>query len=128
MAGRGKTFFLNKEKRMAKKQYIMQTGMGADLHGSNDTTAACRAVKDAIQNNNMLFLKHIGLKSLDQLLVEVIIASPNPDAVDKQAVAEDLPVGVVSVRTQSGGMLVDSDDSGDPVLVAIAAVTVSVQE
>lgn len=113
---------------MAKKQYIMQTGMGADLHGSNDTTAARRAVKDAIQNNNMLFLKHIGLKSIDQLLVEVIIASPNPDAVDTQAVAEDLPVGAVSVRTQSGGMLVDADDSGDPVLVAIAAVTVSVQE
>mgnify|MGYP001990006963 FL=1 len=113
---------------MAKKQYIMQTGMGADLHGANDTTAARRAVKDAIQHNNMLFLKHVGLKSLDQLLVEVIVASPNPDAVDKEAVAEDLPVGVVSVQTQSGGMLVDADESGDPVLVAIAAVTVSVQE
>tara|TARA_B100000315_G_scaffold251541_1_gene286536 strand:+ start:23519 stop:23899 length:381 start_codon:yes stop_codon:yes gene_type:complete len=120
--------FQTEDVRMAKKQYIMQTGMGADLHGANDTTAARRAVKDAIQHNNMLFLKHVGLKSLDQLLVEVIVASPNPDAVDKEAVAEDLPVGVVSVQTQSGGMLVDADESGDPVLVAIAAVTVSVQE
>ncbi len=113
---------------MAKKQYIMQTGMGADLHGADDTTAARRAVEDAIQNNNMLFLKHIGLKSLDQLLVEVIIASPKPEGVDTEAVAKDLPVGTVSVQTQSGGMLVDSDGSGDRVLVAIAAVTVSVQE
>ena len=113
---------------MAKKQYIMQTGMGADLHGANDTTAARRAVNDAIAHNNMLFVKHIGLRSLDQLLVEVMIASPNPEKVDKEAVAAELPVGVVSVQTQAGGMLVDSDDSGDPVLAAIAAVTVSVEE
>lgn len=112
---------------MAKKQYIMQTGMGADLHGANDTTAARRAVKDAIQNNNMLFLKHIGLQSLDQLLVDVIIASPNPAQVDTEAVAAELPVGIVSVQTQAGGLLADAE-SGDPVLVAIAAVTVSVEE
>lgn len=112
---------------MAITPYFMQTGMGADLHGANDTKAACRAVNDAIQNNNMLFLRHVGIQSLDQLLVDVTIASPNPDQVDSDAVTAEFPVGTVSVSTQPGGMLIDSDVSGDPVLIAVASVTVSIK-
>jgi uncharacterized protein (TIGR02058 family) len=106
----------------------MQIGMGADLHGANDTKAALRAVNDAIQNNNMLFLRHVGIESLDQLIVDVIIASPHPEQVDKGAVAGEFPVGTVAVSTQTGGMLADSDVSSDPVLIAVASVTVGIKE
>ena len=105
----------------------MQTGMGVDLHGSDNTSAACRAVKNAIQGNNMLFLKHIGLKSFDDLIIDVILACPDPDKIDKDEVASQLPIGQVNVITQTGGMLVDSDQSGDPVLAVIAAVQVGIK-
>lgn len=112
---------------MAKSAYFMQTGMGTDLHGANDTKAARRAVNNAIQNNNMLFLRHVDLKSSRQLLVDVTIASPHPNNVDTEAVAAEFPVGTITVSTRAGGMLIDSDANNDPVLVAIAAVTVSIE-
>jgi len=98
-----------------------------DLHGADDTKAAQRAVTNAIQDNNMLFLKHIGIKSMDQILVDVMIASPHPDKLDIEAIAGELPVGVVSISSQAGGMLQDADGTDDPVLVAIATVTISVE-
>ena len=110
---------------MAVTPYFMQTGMGADLHGCNDTKAACKDVNDAIQNNNMLFLRHAGLQSLDQLLVDVAIATPHPDELDIDIVAAEFPVGTITIKPQLGGMLVDSDVSDDPVLIAVASVTVS---
>lgn len=110
---------------MAKRQYITQIGMGVDLHGASDTKAAQRAVTNAIQNNNMLFLKHAGIKDEEQIIVDVMIASPHPDELDIVAIARELPVGRVSVHTQSGGLLQDADGSDDPVLAAIATVTVS---
>ena len=114
------------EHYMPKQAYLLQTGMGVDLHGADDTTAARRAIKNAIQHNNLLFLKHAGLKSLDQLSVEVTIACPSPDDVDRERVSAELPVGSVSVEVQKGGLLIDSDETGDPVCIAIAAVQVSI--
>ena len=112
---------------MTRRQYITQIGMGVDLHGGNDTKAAQRAVNNAIQNNNMLFLKHVGIKSSDQILVEVLIASPHPDTLEVELIAGELPAGRVSVQTQVGGLLQDIDGGNDPVLAAIATVTVSTE-
>lgn len=109
---------------MTKTAYLLQTGMGVDLHGTDDTAAACRAVDHAIHHNSLLFLGEIGLTSAEQIHVDVTIASPHPDQVDTDAVAATLPVGVVSVVAQLGGMLTDSDD---PALIALAAVRVSVE-
>ncbi len=112
---------------MARTPYIMQTGMGVDIHGADDTTAACRAVDAAIRHNSLLFLGQLGLTSADQIVVDVTIACPHPDRVDVQAVASALPVGAVSVAAETGGMLADTGVSGDPMLIALAAVRVSVE-
>jgi uncharacterized protein (TIGR02058 family) len=100
--------------------------MGVDIHGADDTTAACRAVDHAIHHNSLLFLREIGLASADQIHVEVTIACPHPERVDTAAVASTLPVGVVSVRAERGGMLTGSDE--DPMVIALAAVRVSVEQ
>jgi uncharacterized protein (TIGR02058 family) len=120
------TFFKGTD--MTKTAYIMQMGMGSDLHGSDDTKAAVRAVNDAIQNNNMLFLRKLDLPDWSHLLVDVVIATPKPDKVDLDSVKKTLPIGTVMVTTQPGGMLVDSDDNEDPVLVALACVTISTKD
>ena len=111
---------------MSKQAYLLQTGMGVDLHGADATAAAQRAIRDAIQHNNLLFLKHVGLESFDQLSVEVTIACPEPAEINSEKVLAELPVGKVSLDVQKGGLLIDSDDSGDPVCIAIAAVQVSI--
>lgn len=110
---------------MARVPYLLQTGMGVDIHGADDTTAACRAVDHAIHHNSLLFLRELGLASTDQIHVDVTIACPHPERVDTEAVASKLPVGGVSVRAERGGMLTGTDD---PMLIALAAVRVSVEQ
>ena len=113
---------------MAVTPYIMQTGMGVDIHGADDTTAAQRAVEAAIRHNSLLFLGHIGLERADQIHVNVTLACPHPERVDLEAIKSLLPVGVISVRAEAGGMLAETGASGDPMLIAVAAVRVSVED
>lgn len=111
---------------MKKTPYVLQTGMGVDLHGGDDTTAARRAVDHAIRRNSLLFLRELDLSGGDSIHVDVAIACPHPERVDLEAVRAALPVGIVTVRAEKGGMLADSGTEADPALIAIAAVRVSV--
>lgn len=112
----------------SKLPYLLQTGMGVDLHGSDDTTAAIRAIRNAIANNNLLFVKHLEINTPEELLIDVTIACPHPERLDRETVLNEFPVGTVSIQTQVGGMDVDSDASGDPVCIAIAAVQVAIHK
>ena len=50
---------------------------------------------------------------------------PNPDAVDTAAVAKELPYGTVTVTAVKGGMDILSESGGDAIIIANAAVIVS---
>jgi len=55
------------------------------------------------------------------MLVQVVVAVPDPDSVDIEAVKSELPHGEVSVRAVSGGLRVPDSDA----LIACASITVS---
>jgi uncharacterized protein (TIGR02058 family) len=119
---------------MSEKRYIVQLGMGVDLHGQDPTQAARRAVRDAIGNNclcGLLEILHIENPDED-MRVHVLIACPKPDEVDGEAVLSELPLGVKTIEVGEGGMwspglyLPQLGDSSAEVLVANASVTVSV--
>ena len=112
---------------MTRKPFVIQTGMGVDVHGGDATTAAKRAVDEAIRHNSLVGLRHAGVTAMEQIKVEVTIACPHPESVDQEAVAKSLPVGEVSVAVQEGGMLVETPMDGDPMLIALASVLVSVE-
>lgn len=102
--------------------------MGVDLHGSQDAVAARRAVEDAIRRNSLLFLGQIGLERREQVVVDVTIASPHPERIDPAALRSAFPIGEVRIETRAGGLLADTGVAGDPVLVAVAAVRVSIRD
>ncbi len=116
-----------------RKKYIVEIGMGADLHGQDMTKASRRAVKDAISRSCLCGLQEIlGLEDLDDVYVDVTVAVPAPDEVDHEAVMAELPVGRKSVHVVQGGMSTPAifverfADKNKDVVVAVAAVTVSV--
>ena len=119
---------------MNKKRYIVQIGMGVDLHGQNPTQAARRAVRNAIANNCLCGLSeivHIENPN-EEMHVHVLIACPNHDEVDKEAVLKELPFGIKTIEVKPGGMTTPGlyvpqlgDESADAI-VANASVTVSV--
>ena len=120
---------------MAKKRFIVELGTGADLHGEDVTEAACRAVKDAISRNCLCGLLEIaGLQDPNEMVVEVLVATPKPEEVDLEKVKGMLPFGTVSVNSVAGGMkarglcVPQLAPDCDQIVVANAAVTVFVDQ
>src|SRR5581483_7752025 len=82
---------------MARVRCITEMGMGVDVHGRDATKAGKRAVSDAIRHSSLGFVRMLG-KTPHDMFVDVTIAVPNPESVDKAAIAKELPYA-----TQFGG-------------------------
>src|SRR5262245_49919503 len=97
--------------------------MGVDVHGDDGTTAACRAVSDAIRHSSLPFFRDVRERG-GRMLVDVTVGVPDPAKVDVQRVARELPHGEVTVRAVSGGLKVPGSDT----IIACVGITVSVDE
>ena len=105
---------------MSAKVYVLEFGMGVDVHGEDSTKAACRAVSDAIRHSSLPLLREIRERN-GEMLVDVVVGVPNASTVDLEAVKRELPHGEVTVHAESGGLKVPDADT----VIACAAITVS---
>ena len=108
---------------MAAKAWVLEFGMGVDVHGQDATKAACRAVSDAIRHSSLPLFSDVRARG-GRMFVEVTIGVPDPAAVDTERVRRELPHGEVTVRAVRGGLAVPGSDT----LIACVAITVSVEE
>ena len=99
-------------------------GMGVDVHGLDYTSAAQRAVFDAIHHSSLGFQRLIG-KTADDMRVDVTIGVPQPGKVDGDAVLSVLPHGSGHINVVPGGLEVLNDSGDDGTLIANAIVIVS---
>ncbi len=118
-----------------RKRLIIEMGMGVDQHGQEPTVAAARAVRNAIADNALPGVWEVaGLSNPNQMIVEVKVAVPYPELVRKEEVLAVLPFGQKTLTVENGGMVVEGraiaelDDKNDEMLVAVAAVTVLVEQ
>ena len=114
---------------MYKRQvrYLTEMGMGVDVHGSDYTKAACRAVSDALRHSSLNFFKALG-KSHNDMHITVKIAVAEPNQVDCAAVAEQIPYGTVTVEPSVGGLNIDAVDGSDVLVIANAGILVHFEE
>ncbi|MGJ5673952.1 MAG: Lin0512 family protein [Nostochopsis sp.] len=119
---------------MARKRFIIEMGMGIDQHGQDPTVAAARSVRNAIANNALPGVWEVaGLSHPNEMIVEVQVAVPYPEQVRQEEVLAVLPFGRKTLSVESGGMIVQGkaipelDDKNDEMLIAVAAVTVLVE-
>jgi uncharacterized protein (TIGR02058 family) len=112
---------------MARVRCITEMGMGVDVHGKDATKAAKRAVSDAIRHSSLGFFRMLG-KTAKDMFVDVTIGVPDPGAVDTAAVAKELPYGMVTVSAVKGGLEIADERGGDAILIANAAVIVSLDD
>ena len=115
------------------KRFIVEIGTGIDLHGENATKAACRAVRDAVSRSCLCgLLEIVKLQQLDDVRVEILVASPKPQEVDLELVMAEVPIGRKTARAVEGGMTAQGlcvaqfAPKRDQILVANAAITVYV--
>lgn len=94
---------------MSFKRYVLEIGTGIDLHGEDETKAAQRAVRNAIGHVSMVGLRQLfNISSFEELekalMVDVTIATPNPDKIDGEAVLDVLPEGNRRINLVKGGL------------------------
>ncbi len=106
---------------MTEKRIILEMGTGNDLYGQDYTKAARRAVQDALHHSSITLFSKLDLDH-KLMRVSVTIGVQNPDAVDCEAVAADLPRGRAEVRSVKGGLDVTDDEAGTRHVVATAAI------
>ncbi|CAL78311.1 conserved hypothetical protein (conserved hypothetical protein 2058 with conserved motif GxGxDxHG near the N-terminus) [Bradyrhizobium sp. ORS 278] len=112
---------------MARIRCITEMGMGVDVHGRDATKAAKRAVSDAIRHSSLGFFRMVG-KTPQDMLVDVTIGVPYPEAVDTAAVAKELPYGTVTVTAVKGGLEIPAEAGSDAIIIANAAVLVHLDD
>ena len=103
------------------QRFIIEMGMGNDLHGTNYTKAAKRAVEDAIRHSSIPMLPALGIDHTD-MQVQVTVGVQDPNAVDCDALKTGLPRGTVTVKAVVGGLDIKNPDTGEVSVVATAAV------
>ena len=118
-----------------RKRFIVEIGTGIDIHGEDVTKAACRAVKDAVSRSCLCgLLEILELNNLEDVQVDIQVASPNPDRVDLEQVMNEVPIGRKRARAVEGGMTAQGlcvpqfAPQCDQIVVANAAVTVFVNQ
>ena len=103
------------------QRFIIEMGMGNDLHGADYTKAARRAIEDAIRHSSIPMLPALGTDHAE-MQVQVTVGVGEPQAVDVEALKAGLPRGTVSVTAVEGGLNVTNPDTGEVSIVATAAV------
>ena len=106
---------------MALVRCILEMGMGVDIHGKDYTSAAKRAVFDALHHSSLGFQRLLG-KTADDMRVDITIGIPYPRAVDKDAVVATLPHGTGYIKVVQGGLEIPSENGQDACVIANAAV------
>lgn len=114
------------------KRYIVEFGMGADLHGGDITKAAVKAVKDATSRSCLCGLEDILNIDPLKMHVHVKIGCTNPEELDKEAVLKAIPVGKGEIEVVQGGLGVKGLEvptfgDGNTIQIAVAALTVYVE-
>ena len=105
------------------KRIILEMGTGNDLYGEDYTKAARRAVHDAIHHSSLTLFNSLGIDP-QTMHIELNLAAQNPQAIDLDAVAAELPYGQVSARAVFGGLNVHDDGSGRTSVIVNAGIIV----
>ena len=111
---------------MALKRIILELGTGNDLYGENYTKAACRAVQDALHHSSLIVFRSIGLDR-DSMQITVNIGVQNPQEIDHEVVAAELPFGQVTVKPVNGGLNVVDTEHDTVTVIATAGIAVHLE-
>ena len=106
---------------MADQRFILETGMGNDLHGMDYQKAARRAIESALRRSTLPLFEAVDLDH-SEMRVSVTVGVQAPGALDTVALAAGLPRGRATVTAVPGGQNVFNPETGETIVIATAAV------
>ena len=105
------------------KRIILEMGTGNDLYGEDYTKAAKRAVQDAIHHSSLTLFKALDIDP-ETMQIELNIAAQEPEKIDLDAVANELPYGQVTPKAVHGGLNVPDEVTGRTSVIVNAGIIV----
>jgi uncharacterized protein (TIGR02058 family) len=111
---------------MPKTRVILEMGSGNDLHGSDYTKAALRAVQDALHHSSLSFIRTLQVDKT-KLDVDVTIGVQRPERVDLDKIKASLSLGNITVKAVKGGLDVADPEANDAACIANAAIAVRIE-
>lgn len=118
------------------RRFIIEFGLGIDIHGQDVNKAAQKAVKDAISKSCLIGLDEILNFQADmdeKVFINVTVAVSRPEEVNEEDIKLCLPVGQTTVKAIKGGLTVPGfyyprfGDKDESIEAAIACVEVSIK-
>ena len=113
-----------------EKRYLIEIGVGVDMHGGNMTTAAQKAVKDAISHCCMAGIQEIHGAGTEDIALKIKICCPKPEEVDLNEVTKpvafykDIRLTLEEGGASEKGLYNPKMGEGDNLTVALAIITV----
>ena len=117
---------------MDLRRFIIELGMGADLHGGDVTKAGQKAIRDAVSRCCLCGLMDIfEFEPPDEMVIRLKVAAPGHERLDKDALKATVPFGRVELETVEGGLATEglslpSLGPGSEIVIALASITVLV--
>ena len=119
------------------RRYVIEFGIGMDMHGQDVNKAAQKAVRDAISKSCLIGLKEVlGIAEADmdeKVVVHATIGVSRPTEINEEEIKKCLPLGRKYVKAVSGGMTVPGlyysrfGDKDDSIEVALACIEVGIK-
>lgn len=106
---------------MTDQRFILEMGMGNDLHGMDYQKAATRAIESALRRSTLPIFETTGL-SHTEMRVAVTVGVQDPGRLDTDVLAKGLPRGRAVVTAVKGGQNVTNPETGETLVIATAAI------
>jgi len=101
------------------KRIILEMGTGNDLYGQDYTKAAKRAIQDAIHHSSLTLFKSLDIDP-ELMQIELNLAAQEPEKINLEEVAKELPYGQVTPKGVFGGLNIH-DEVTDRISVIVNA-------
>src|SRR5262245_38450752 len=108
-----------------KMRVILELGSGNDLHGSDYTKAALRAVADALHHSSLAFMRSLKIDKAE-LDIEATIGVQRPERVKIEVIKALLPAGNPTIKAIKGGLDAPDPDHDVTTVIACAAIAVRI--
>ncbi len=106
---------------MTDQRFIIEMGMGNDLHGMDYQKAAARAIEDAMRHSSLPMFEVLDIPHA-QMRVAVTIGVQDPSQLNTDALATLLPRGNATVTAVPGGFNSTHPQTGNTIVIATAAI------
>ncbi len=109
---------------MAKKRIVFELGQGTSLRREDYSSAAERAVRNALWQNSLNVAEAFGFEKSD-MIVDVLLGAQEPDKINIDQIKGIFPYGIVTINPMFGGLDVNKLHNDGKIIIVTAAIIIS---